>query len=65
MAIEYRLATLDDVPGISSAFLESDDDLYRKRGFLQEASPSPPANPVVPANPVFAYHIKMPPWLSG
>jgi GNAT superfamily N-acetyltransferase len=55
MTIEYRLATLDDVSGISSAFVESGDDLYRKRGFFQAATPS------VPANPVFAYQIKMTP----
>ncbi len=55
MNIEYRLATLDDVPGISSAFVEAFDDLYRKRGFFQAATPS------VPPNPVFAYQIKMTP----
>ena len=56
MSISYRLAKADDVTNISKVFAEAHDDLYRKRGFLD----NPPTNPI-PPSPIFAFLIRKTP----
>jgi GNAT superfamily N-acetyltransferase len=55
MAVNYRLATQEDVSGISAVFADAYNDLYQKRGLLET-----PINPI-PPNPIFAFQIRKTP----